>query len=533
MKKLLLMTIAGTMILAGCAQNTPDGTGSTGGSADGAGSAANQPQENLQQTGYPIVNEPITLKMMGPKAAIHAEWKDMNFFKYMEEKTNIHFEFDTPPASGYADKKNLVFASMELPDVFFSAGLTALEEVNYGSQGILVPLEDLIDQYAPNLKAIMDKRPEIRKSITTPDGHIYALPMIFDAPRAQVNPMLWINGKWLDKLKVTTLPKTTDELVDLLIRFKKEDPNDNGKADEIPVSATDLMTLRHNFLPAFGLVEEQGFYVEDDKVSYALMEDGFREYLRFMNRLYTEKLLDQEVMTHTAQEFNAKGAEVGYGMFPYALPSIPLGQTNVEEIINNRVLPPLTSPFNDTPLAKKNNTITRGTFAITNKNKHPEATMRWVDYLYSEEGAYTIFQGVEGENWEWVDAEKTRWVFLGSEQERGQATPDPGTAPPQHRREDIILKKNAEDERYFDRQPQLLEPYLKSPFPTVYFTPEEQTRVSALQTDIETYYKQMEAQFIVGRASFDKWEEYVSTLKRMGIEDLIALYQAAYDRWNQ
>ena len=191
---------------------------------------------------------------MGAKAAIHGPWEDMVLFKEMEEMTNIHFNFNTPPAANYQEAKNLAFASQQLPDVFFNAGLTPDDEVTYGGQGYLVPLEGLIEKYAPNFNKLMNDNPEIKKSITTVDGHIYALPLIIDEPRAFVPSRLWLNGDWMESLGIMTEPTTTDELYELLKRFKNEDPNKNGKNDEIPISSEKLGGFQSVLLPAFGLL---------------------------------------------------------------------------------------------------------------------------------------------------------------------------------------------------------------------------------------------------------------------------------------
>ncbi|MGV2788079.1 ABC transporter substrate-binding protein, partial [Clostridium perfringens] len=109
------------------------------------------------------------------------------------------------------------------------------ELVNYGTDGTILPLEDLIDQYAPNLKALLDRRPDIKSSITAPDGHIYGLPS-WEENNLGTNPFFHvINKKWLDKLGLK-MPQTLDEYTEALAAFKTQDPNGNGKADEIPLS---------------------------------------------------------------------------------------------------------------------------------------------------------------------------------------------------------------------------------------------------------------------------------------------------------
>ena len=76
-----------------------------------------------------------------------------------------------------------------------------------------------------------------------------------------------------------------------------------------------------------------------------------------------------------------------------------------------------------------------------------------------------------------------------------------------------------------------MDPAAEVPFPLLYLTKEENDKVSANATDLSTYAKEMEAKFITGVTSFDEWDKYVKTIESMGVEDYVATYQAAYDRW--
>lgn len=76
-----------------------------------------------------------------------------------------------------------------------------------------------------------------------------------------------------------------------------------------------------------------------------------------------------------------------------------------------------------------------------------------------------------------------------------------------------------------------MEPVAEVPFPLLYLTKEENDKVSTSATDLQTYTTEMEAKFITGVTSFDEWDKYVETIESMGVEEYVAAYQAAYDRW--
>lgn len=523
----MTLAVIGTVLLSGCSSNKSADSGNK--------EEASAAPLNFNAEGYPIVNDMITLKMMGAKAGIHGPWEDMFLFKEMEKKTNIRFDFDTPPQANYQETKNLAFASRQLPDVFFNAQLTPDDEVTYGSQGYLIPLDGLIDKYAPNFKKLMDENPDIKKSITTMDGHIYSLPLIIEQPRASVPNRLFLNGDWMKQLGIAKEPTTTDEFYELLKQFKTGDPNGNGKPDEIPMSSVKMDSLDGVLLPAFGLLGREVQAV-DGKVRFNPVQSEFKEYLTYVHKLFAEKLLDNEMFVQTPQQMNAKGQANQIGSFINSAPNLVLKIDKVEDMLNHPMLGPLTSPVNSEKMAVKASTIQRGTFAITSGNKYPEATMRWVDYLYSQEGSILA---TTGNKFEWVDEAKSQWKSTipqdqNPEEYRGKLTPDVGGALP------LVKDKEFDAKRFIGSAPdwnkmvdEKLNPYAKQVYPDVYFTSEEQKRLNVVKTDITTYVQTMEAKFVVGQEPLSKWDDYVSQINKMGLQDMLDIYQAAYDRWNK
>lgn len=312
--------------------------------------------------------------------------------------TNIDLSFDTPPVSDFQTKLNLAFASGDIADIIYAAGsddFTPGMEVDYGQQGVLLPLEDLIEEHAPNIQKLLDENPEIEKSITTVDGHIYSLPRVAEGGSSAqwVTGPMWYNGQWLDELGVEELPKTVDEFYDLLIRFRDEDPNGNGKADEIPLLDVKMDSTRPWLLAAFGL-KEWGIEEVDGEARYTPITENYREYLIFMNQLYEEGLLDPETFSQSDEQKKAKGQQNRLGLFPDWFSFFTTGETE-EEAMNNPMFHPLTSEWSEEAVMPLSSGISRGTFSITVNNNNPEASIRWIDYFYSEEGYAFLNMGLK------------------------------------------------------------------------------------------------------------------------------------------
>ena len=499
---------------------------------------------------FPVVKEKLSMTMMGPSTGA-SEWADMGFFKGMAEKSNIEFTFTTPPLADFGTKLNLAFASGDLPDVLFGTDtntLTPAMEMDYGNQGILVPLEELIKENMPNFSKILEENPDIAKSITTPDGHIYSLPMIHRGNTA-IWPRgpLWYNGEWLDALGVTELPKTTDEFYDLLVRFRDEDPNGNGKKDEIPLTDVKMDSTRPWLMSAFGITDRTIEEI-DGKVVFTPVTENYKEYVSFMNKLYSEKLLDQEVYSQADEQKKAKGQNNQIGLFPDWFSFFTTGRQENEAVMDPMFYP-LTSDINPERVTPGSPRMGRSTFAITSNNPSPEATLRWVDYFYSEEGADFLNKGPEGDFWVYAENDKGEQVRVfaegvdpaESEEARSKVTPDYGIMVPKVEfpsdpSSNVLPDANALSDTTFQdfltaETEEKITPFAKVTFPLLYLTTEESDKVRDAATDLKTYVEQMEAKFITGLEPISNWDKYVQTLESMGLEEYVSVHQQAYDRW--
>lgn len=501
-------------------------------------------QSEVNPDGFPIVDEELIMTLLAPGTGM-AEWADMPTLQYYSELTNIKFNYTTPPLSDFSTRFNLTFASGDLPDVIFAPGndvLTPAMEVDYGSQGLLLPLNDLIAEHAPNLSAILEERPDIVQSITTTDGNIYTLPHIgMGDSSTWIRGPIWVNGQWMEALDIEEVPTTVDELYDMLVRFRDEDPNGNGQQDEIPLTDVKMDSTRPWLLSAFG-IKEWGIEEHDGVVRYAPITDNYRGYLEFMHKLYAEGLLDPEVFSQADEQKKAKGQNNQLGMFPDWFSFFTTGQSEEEAVINP-MFGPLTSEYSEEPLFPMNPGVSRAAFAITKDNPNPAAAIRWVDYFYTEEGHDLLNRGPAGFLWDWADEEGGERIYnqdleaTDREEYRGQITPDYGITPPGISGVDlppigedgetafqIFLREETESK---------INAHGEVAYPLVYLTPEEQSTVSGITVDLQTHVRNSEAQFITGQLELndENWNNYVATIEKMGVEEFVQVYQSAYDRW--
>ncbi|HHY82921.1 MAG TPA: extracellular solute-binding protein [Clostridiales bacterium] len=548
----LIILMVMVIVLSGCKSqetNKPEATATPAPSAretaapeetEPSGSEMLEADPNVYATGMPIVKDKITVSIMGAKHPIHGEWSNMVFFKIMEEKTNIAFTYNTPAWELFTEQKNLAFTTGSYPEVFFGAMLTPKEEVTYGSQGILLPLEEYIDKYCPNIVAMFEQNPGLRASITAPDGHIYSLPNYTTAPLAMAAQPNWVNYEWMKALGIeeSDLPTTLDGLYELLVRFKTEDPNGNGQADEIPYTFSDKVGdgLFNNFLPPFGIPSKRAFVTSDGVVKYGFLEPNFIHFLEFVNRLWEEKLIDQDSF---AQDWSAKTGKSQsnlVGMTVEAVPDTAFGIPEPEEAVKYPMMPAWGTQYS--PQATLRTTgLATGTFAITDKCKNVEAMMRWVDYLYSEEGSLLIHYGPEGNLYRVLPDGMFEYIIptdgRGVEEKRGgEITPDCGLPLPKWVRPQTETNWNSVLQQQRAAQvDKKLWPYAVLPMPNLFFTLEEQEQLDIITIDLYKYEDENAVKFITGELPLSEWSKFTDQLKKMGVEELIRITQAAYDRW--
>ncbi|MGO4373619.1 extracellular solute-binding protein [Paenibacillus sp. MCAF20] len=402
-----------------------------------------------------------------------------------------------------------------------------------GTAGQLIPLENLIDDYAPNFKGLMDQYPEIRSAITTPEGHIYALPAVVTLGAARTDKK-WINQAWLKQLNLKE-PETTEDLYNVLVAFRDKDPNGNGKQDEIPMTARASsgpglgLPVVSMMSGSFGLDLQLGYNInlENNKVDIWMGSERNKELLIYLNKLYNEKLLDPEVFSHKEAQYLAKQASGTAGFF--------FDQTNnpfLEIADQYTGIAPPEGPHGDR-LQSQGAPVPRdfGAFAITSVNKNPEATLRWVDYFYGEEGSTLLRFGREGEHYELKDGipyYKEEFLKSGNQ---AKITPYAGGGAPH-----LISDKVASyiNPLQVQEAQSKLDPFMPEiRYAAPMFDEETARKVDVLRNDIDKYYEEQSTKFIAGSLSFDKWDEFQATLQKMNIDELEKLYQDAYDAMNK
>lgn len=533
--------------LTGCGK-TKDDVGTTT-STGTSGTKSSQPSvpDYMNATGFPIVKQPITLKAMVMKTGSHAnyDYAALPIWTEYEKMTGIKIEFEQVMNTQITEKRNLAFASGDLPDIFYRSSIPDADISKYGEQGMLIKLEGMLPQYAPNFKKIVDRLEDVRKGIYTTNGNIFALPSCTDAYTIETSRRYFINKKWMDKVGMK-MPTTTDDLYNLLKAFKDKDANGNGKQDEIPLTSHSYWGVLDEFKGSFGIGNRgvtHGLVDMDEKTGklrFTAAAPEYKEFLQYANKLYKEGLIDEEIFTMDTTKLIAKGDQDLVGSFG-AINDTLIGSKYISDF--TPITAPLKGPNGDMLWPNKRPHLgTSGTFAITNKCKYPEAALRWIDYFYSEEGVRHMYMGTEGKTYRKTADGKYEYMvdeILKNEpagtvfsqiQPKYFAWPGgymPTIVLPQYFTvgENFGINVTAAD---------YMKPYYpKEVWSAFQYTSEEREKMTPIQTDLNGYINQMIPQFITGKVSFSEWDSYVDKIKKMGVDEYLKIYTAAYERYKK
>ena len=498
----------------------------------------------MNKEGLPIVNQPVTYEIAASTQK-NKNFKDLEFFQNLEKETNVIIDWNMSSDDGWNEKKSLLFASNKLPDAFYGQGiLTDIDIMKYASQGMLIPLNDLIDEYAPNLKAILDENPQYRKQITAPDGNIYSLPTINEL-NPTTHDKLFINKTWLDNLGLE-VPTTPEEFEAVLQAFKDQDANGNGDPnDEIPftfrMSSSDPYNRQQGIQSLFGtfgqLDDIYHFVVNDGEVVYTPTTEPYKQAISWFHSLYEKGLIDKEVFTHDFNVYVAKIQDPGkiVGMF--------LGWSGNATAAENKddyiAMAPLVNTNGEqiwrTVDAK---ILSKGSFAITNQAEHPEVLMRWIDESYDLETSLEICQGLIGHALEITEDGRYQQMELPEGTTLDTVIHDfgPGNdgtfAVMKPIIEKLNLNANLTERKELDEFYSQYNVPAEEMYPNVFFTEDEIEEIGVLQTDIDSYVSQKYAGWIVEGGVEEEWDSFQKKLKDMNVDRYIEIYKTAYERYN-
>lgn len=487
---------------------------------------------NMYVEGYPIAKEKEKVRIL---VCADADPNKMKIWEDYAEKTNVEIEWDYYDYNTAVEKKNLMYSSGEYPDMVGGWLLEDSDILTYADD-VYVPVEELIDEYAPNIKKALDEFPNARETMTTPDGHIYGFGIM--GPQPDCNWLTFINKEWLKNVNME-MPETLEEFEAVLKAFKEQDANGNGDTnDEIPFAFYNDPYIYGNLFGAFGRLDNEDHLVmENGKVVFTADKEEYKDAIKWFNHLYEEGLIDQEAFTQDKIQYGTKGKSGEDSVFGVFVDFNGVNAVNQERYQKEyQVLPPLAGKNGERLWGEGDKWIFRNQMAITKAAKNPAMLVRWIDGLYEPEMSYQVCYGPMGT----VTEKTAEGNYRYKEFPEGKNVDDirnsetvsslPYCIMPEfhdkiEKSEGTIIKETADAE---------VLPYVTDePFPNVWITAEESKKLSMITGDLMKLVDEKRAQWITGQSDIEaEWDSYVDTLNKMKVDEYVSIYQKAVDSYN-
>jgi putative aldouronate transport system substrate-binding protein len=524
----------------------------------------NPPATAPKETLPPVEErEVITISL-----ALNTQTKDgeaTHVHAYLLENFKINLEVTEYNSENWKDQLTLMLAEDNLPDIICNTGWTFSQFQEFVEDGYFLNLSPYLAQ-VPNLQAIFEQYPDYRQQLTSADGNIYGLSQLTtinqNAPYRG-----FIDERWLANVG-KEVPRTVDELYEVLKAFKEQDANGNGDPnDEVPMYLSADYKNRNNTFRA--LVNAFGIYTDNPTRKMALDADGnlfapwttdnWKDLMKYCHKLYEEGLIDTNYVTRTSAEFKELIKTQTVGAFSANAPYAQAG-LKIDYDANFQYMHPMTSQYSDKSTLVLTSGASTGVSFAMNANVDPEKAQRMcelINWIFTLDGAFGIGMGVQGLDWEyeytqWSDEYGVLKMFCpegweNSNEYKVQACIIHGAfsfySPAEGR--DYILTDIVSDEVLYNDEEfakrtgwfNLVEQGIReadrkiTSLADMNYTTEEASERAILVTDISSYVEQMITQFITGEADIDAtWETYVNTLEQMDLDRWVEIDQAAYDR---
>ncbi|MDY4139662.1 MAG: extracellular solute-binding protein [Eubacteriales bacterium] len=448
-------------------------------------------------------------------------------------QTGVHANFNQVKGSDWSTKLNLMLAAGEYPDII-QRGEINLEM--YGvDQEILLPLDEYIDQYMPNYKAMLDADPELARSLRSSDGKMYQIGWIIPQ-NICLNSHLFINKTWLDNLGLE-VPTTIEEYEQVLIAFRDGDADGDGDpSNEIPLGATwnsSVSSLKF-YLSSWGIPFNLKYVgINDDNKVYSWLQDErLREAMETLSRWYQEGLIDVEAVTQDENAFEAKLNTGTYGSFwRWRMTAMGTDEAVYSQYVC--MLPPTVEGV-QAQLWRYLESPTFGA-ALTVGCKDIEAACRWMDAQFEWENMVNGYNDMKGEFWFVNDDGMTELLPMsdGTRSVPGQSSYYycPGDlyfskfVMPSHRIEKTTYCQEYEVAGVVEKNSQDILQKL------VTKTVDESAQIDLLYAELSKYAGETLTGFVVKGVTDEGWDTYIKTLDSLRIDEYIGIYQAAYDRY--
>ena len=507
---------------------------------------------------FPLKETTTLTGMISYPANTESDPNKRTIFKRLQEKTNVEIKWTAIQGDQWADKITLNMSDPnKLTDFVFTAGFSDSNLLKYADYGAIIPLEEYIDAYMPNLKSVFDKYPEYRTMCTDVNGHIWSLPWIEQLGSEKtaiqtIGNMSFINKKWLDFLNLE-IPETVDEFEQVLIAFRdhaselQEEFGIDGSI--IPMSCIvnngdqDPAILINGFGEGYGDADKDRHIAvtDDNKVICSATQEGYKKGIQWLHKLYEQKLIDPEAFTQEWSTYVSKGKSGRYGVcFSWDV-------ANIDNLKDWVPLPVLTA--DTTNLTPQNSSFTsgfdRGRCVVTSVAENPALVCAWLDQMYDplqspqnnwgtygEDDEFDIFEMGENEDGEPMLKHAPLGDASPVEVREAEAVGGPLAILDEYYGKYVTCPDDAQYRLDWIKDYFTPDMHTKYVYPNVFMSREDTETLSNLQADIQKTINAKKSDWIMNGFDDADWDKYLKSLDAYGLNEYLELFQKYLDAYN-
>lgn len=461
----------------------------------------------------------------------YADYTESPFHTKLAENVGVDIQFQFDPEGVTDDSNyNLLLTEEVLPDIILNEFSNPQELLD---DEIIIPLNDYME-YAPNLAKYLEEHPDVDKAIRTDDGSLYMFPWLREDTWLCTFRGMAVRKDWLDEQGLE-VPTTLEELDNVAHIFKEK----YGAHFATVVSwLTD-----GGISTAFDTCQE--YYVGDDgNVHYGPQEDGYRDYMKFMNSWFEDGIVDPDIASIDADILKTKVLNDEVGIAYTSGNNVNAWMGALAEAGSDADWVPILNPVQNagdiTMMSQMEQPITGRGAAVTTSCEDIELAMRVLDYAYSEEGFMYYNYGTEGETYTLDENGTPVYTDLIMKDPDGvnnaldkYCGTQWGTAGIQA--VNMYKQKNSEKVVNCVDTWTTNTAVAEHKFPKVSPTSEEILKTDGTITSISSYVEEMFYKFLYGEEDVEDdavWQTYKDAMEGMGLPTVLEVKQAQLDRFN-
>ncbi|MBO9606080.1 MAG: extracellular solute-binding protein [Paenibacillaceae bacterium] len=507
-KKLLLLAAAFVLaIVAACskspAPSSGDAKGSPTPSASGAASASATPKKELRAkvATFEYADNPFS--------------KGWNVWKYLSEGSGVTLEPVSVATNDPTEAYNKLFATKDLPDLMFFSNYDLPNK--YGGDGALV---NLLDHAAkmPNMTKWLQQFPVEAATAKATNGAMYVTPNkgIADGSRT-----LWMYREDVFKANNIAVPTTYDELYAVLKKLKQLYPDSYPHAWRFGLLGLDLF-----YTPNFQTGKD--FYYNYDRNEWAFgpTEPNYKRMVEFILKLNQEKLIPPDWPTLDTNAWHELVSTNKAFIFQDYIARVGLLNTQFGEKVKGFKMN-WALPLTGVPGGKGVNPLPHNFigYGIAANSKNLDASLQYIDFLFSEKGRDLVSWGIKGETYtENGGAKKLNYPnLLDLRNKTGLSTP--GTYLWYDFQAQTSMLPDWEVQMYKE-QPK----YEGKVQPKPALTKEESDIIATKGAAILKHKEENIVRFMLGTRPIGEWDQYVAEINKLGVADIVNIYKTAYER---